>query len=96
MMQLMQWNWFLDRGVLKFDAATGKMSIDYARYPDAARDLLKTIFALQEGGDRAAVEAFITQWGTWDESLHGRIAAAIRACQTSRFRIFEYEAVDGK
>ena len=95
MMQLMQWNWFLDRGVLTFDAATGKMSIDYARYPDAARDLLKAVFALQEGGDRAAVEAFITKWGTWDEPVHGRIAAAIRAGQTSRFRIFEYEAADG-
>ncbi len=96
MMQLMQWNWFLDRGVLKFDAASGKMSIDYGRYPDAARDLLKAVFALQEGGDRAAVEAFITKWGTWDEALHGRIATAIRAEQKSRFRIFEYEAVDGK
>ena len=33
MMQLMQWNWFLDRGVLRFDPASGKLSIDYDKYP---------------------------------------------------------------
>jgi hypothetical protein len=31
MMQLMQWNWFLDRKVLSFDPATAKLSIDYGR-----------------------------------------------------------------
>ncbi|OJU13825.1 MAG: NUDIX hydrolase [Caulobacterales bacterium 68-7] len=96
MMQLMQWNWFLDRGVLKFDAASGKMTIDYARYPDAVRDLLKAVFALQENGDRAAADAFITKWGGWDEALHGRVATAIRGQQKYRYRLFEYGALDGR
>ncbi|HYE45035.1 MAG TPA: zincin-like metallopeptidase domain-containing protein [Caulobacter sp.] len=93
MMQLMQWNWFLNRKVLSFDPATARMSIDYGRYPDAVRDLLKEVLALQVNGDRAAAEAFIARWGTWDEALHGRVAANIRAQQRYRFRLFNYAAL---
>lgn len=93
MMQLMQWNWFLDRKVLSFDAATAKMSIDYGRYHAAVADLLKAVLALQVEGDKAAVEAFIDRWGTWDEALHGKIAANIRAQQRYRFRLFNYAAL---
>ena len=93
MMQLMQWNWFLDRKVLSFDAATAKMSIDYGRYHAAVADLLKAVLALQVGGDRAAAEAFITKWGSWDEALHGKIATNIRAQQRYRFRLVNYAAV---
>jgi hypothetical protein len=93
MMQLMQWNWFLDRKVLSFDAATAKMSIDYGRYHAAVTDLLKAVLALQVAGDKAAAEAFIDKWGTWDEALHGRIAANIRAQQRYRFRLFNYAAL---
>lgn len=95
MMQLMQWNWFLDRGVLKFDPGTAKLSIDYDRYHDAARDLLKQVLALQENGDRAAVTAFIDRWGKWEENLHGRIAANIRGQQRYRYRLFDYAATEG-
>lgn len=93
MMQLMQWNWFLDRKVLSFDPATAKMSIDYGRYHDAVRDLLKEVLALQENGDPAAANAFIDKWGTWDEALHGKVAANIRAQQKYRYRVFDYGAL---
>jgi hypothetical protein len=94
MMQLMQWNWFLDRGVLRVDPASGTMRIDYTRYHDAVRDLLKEVLALQDAGDKAAAAAFIDKWGTWDEALHGRIAAALRGQQKFRYRLFEYAALD--
>ncbi len=93
MMQLMQWNWFLDRKVLSFDAATAKMSIDYGRYHAAVADLLKAVLALQVAGDKAAAEAFITRWGSWDEALHGKIAGNIRAQQRYRFRLVNYAAL---
>jgi hypothetical protein len=95
MMQLMQWNWFLDRGVLRFDAATNRLSIDFGRtrYHDAVRDLLKEVLSLQDSGDKAKVTAFIDRWGTWDENVHGKVAAAIREQQRTRFRLFEYAAL---
>jgi hypothetical protein len=88
MMQLMQMNFFLDRGVLKFDPATARLSIDYDKYHDAVRDLLRQVLAIQDGGSGA--EAFIARWGSWDDNLHGRIAANIRAQQRTRYRLFEY------
>lgn len=65
-----------------------------AGYHDAVRDLLKEVLALQDGGDRAAAAAFITRWGGWDDNLHGRLAAAIRAQQPYRFRLFDYAALE--
>jgi hypothetical protein len=93
MMQLMQWNWFLDRKVLSFDPATTKLTIDYDRYHEAVRDLLKQVIAIQEAGDAAAAAAFVDRWGKWDENLHGKVAANIRAQQRYRFRLFEYEVL---
>ena len=94
MMQLMQWNWFLDRGVLRFDQATAKLSIDYGRYHEAVGDLLKEVLAVQDAGDKARATAFIDRWGTWDDALHGRIASALREQARYRFRLFEYAALE--
>jgi hypothetical protein len=94
MMQLMQMNYFLDRGVLKFDPVTAKLRIDYARYHQAVSDLLKQVLAIQESGSGA--QALIDRWGTWDEQLHGRIAGNIRAQQRTRYRLFDYAVMDGR
>jgi len=93
MMQLMQWNWFLDRGVLAFDPASSRLRIDYARYHEAVAALLREVIALQEAGDPARAAAFIERWGAWDDSLHGRIAANIRAEQRYRYRLYKYAAL---
>jgi hypothetical protein len=84
---------FLDRRVLRFDRSASTLSIDYATYHDAVRDLLKEVLALQDSGDKAKATAFIDRWGMWDETLHGKVAAAIRAQQRTRFRLFEYAAL---
>ncbi|HYJ83764.1 MAG TPA: hypothetical protein VEW26_13100, partial [Allosphingosinicella sp.] len=79
--------------VLSFDPATAKLGIDYDRYHDSVRDLLKQVIAIQESGDPKAAAAFVDRWGTWDENLHGKVAANIRAQQRYRFRLFEYGAL---
>ena len=93
-MQLMQFNWFLDRGVLRF-APDGRLRIDYDRYHEAVEALLREVLVLQAAGDPARANAFITRWATWDEDRHGRLAAAIRAQQRYRYRLFTYAALDG-
>ena len=92
-MQLMQFNWFLDRGVLRFDPADGRLNIDYRLYHGAVADLLREVLALQDRGDEAAADAFILRWTGWNEALHGRIAAAMRAQQRYRYRLFTYAAL---
>lgn len=92
-MQLMQFNWFLDRGVLSFDRASGRLSIDYDRYHDAVEALLREVLAIQDAGDPARSDAFIRRWSSWDEALHGRVAQAMRDTQRHRFRLFTYGAL---
>jgi hypothetical protein len=79
--------------VIRFYPAAENISIDYDRYHEAVRDLLKQVIAIQEAGDAAAATAFIDRWGKWDENLHGKVAANIRAQQRYRFRLFEYSAL---
>jgi hypothetical protein len=92
-MQLMQWNWFLDKQVLRYDPATEKLSIDYARYPAAVESLLREVLAIQDSGDQAPADAFITRWAKWDDNLHGKVAENIREQQRYRYRLITYSAL---
>jgi hypothetical protein len=92
-MQLMQFNWFRDKGVLKFDPASATLSNDYGRYHDAVESLLREVLALQDAGDPARSDAFIKRWATWDEAVHGRLAEKIREQQRYRYRLFTYAAL---
>lgn len=92
-MQLIQWNWFLDRGVLRFE--NGRLAIDYARYPAAVDSLLRETLALQRNGDPAAANAFVDRWTTWRPDLHEIIAQRMREAERYRFSLVTYEALDG-
>jgi hypothetical protein len=90
-MQLMQWNFFLENGLLSFDGQSKRLLINYDKYHDVVGQLLKKVLDVQYQGDRAAAEKFIQQYTTWDENLHGAVAANIRAQQKYRFRVFNYK-----
>lgn len=92
-MQLMQWNFFLENGVLSFDTQARKLKINYGKYHDAVEKLLAKVLEVQYEGDRAASDKFIDQYTNWDDNLHGQIAASIRGQQRYRFRLFRYAAL---
>ena len=92
-MQLMQWNFFLENGLLSFDPATKTMKVNYEKYHDVVGKMLERTLAVQYEGDKAAADRFIDQYVKWDENLHGVIAANIRAQQRYRFRVFKYAAL---
>jgi len=92
-MQLMQWNFFLEKGLLRFDVATGTLAIDYGRYHAVVGELLGRVLALQDAGDKPAADRFIEQYTTWDDELHGVVAHHIRDQQRYRFRLFRYAAL---
>jgi hypothetical protein len=94
-MQLMQWNYFLEKGLLRFDPASRTLVIDYGRYHQVVGELLKEVLAVQYAGDKAASDRFIERWTGWDENLHGVVARNIRDQQKVRFRLFTYAALDG-
>lgn len=93
-MQLMQWNWYLQRGLLTVE--DGRLRIHYDRYPAAVESLLREVLAIQAAGDLARAEDFVDEWATWDPAVHGVIATAIRgAPSSSRFWLVRYGALDG-
>ncbi|HYV10553.1 MAG TPA: zincin-like metallopeptidase domain-containing protein [Pyrinomonadaceae bacterium] len=92
-MQLMQWNFYLENGLLTFDPATKLMQVHYEKYHDVVGKMLEKTLAVQYEGDKAASDRYIDQYTKWDENLHGVIAANIRAQQRYRFRVFKYAAL---
>jgi hypothetical protein len=92
-MQLMQWNFYLENGLLSFDPATKLMHVNYEKYHDVVGKMLEKTLAVQYEGDKAASDRYIDQYTKWDESLHGVIAANIRAQQRYRYRLFKYAAL---
>jgi hypothetical protein len=92
-MQLMQWNYFLERGLLSFDPQAQRLRINYGKYHDVVGDLLKKVLDVQSKGDRAAAESFVGQYTKWDENLHGVVAKNIRDQQRYRFRLFKYASL---
>src|SRR5258705_3412854 len=92
-MQLMQWNFYLQNGLLSFDPATKTLRVHYEKYHDVVGKMLERTLEVQYLGDKANSDKFIDQYATWDDNFHGVIAANIRAQQKYRFRIFKYAAL---
>jgi hypothetical protein len=92
-MQLVQFNWFLDKGLLQADPVTARLTIDYDRYAAAVDALLEEVIGLQSAGDAAAAGAFFERWTAWTPALHEKLAERIRAAQGARFRIVGYSAL---
>jgi hypothetical protein len=92
-MQLMQWNFYLENGLLSFDPATKLLTVHYEKYHDVVGKMLEKTLAVQYAGDKAGSDQYIDQYTKWDENLHGVIAANIRAQQRYRFRVFKYAAL---
>ena len=91
-MQLVQFNWFLDKKLIAADAE-GRLTVHYERYPEAVQSLLAEVLRLQHEGDRDATAAFFTKWTSWGET-HEKVAARIREAQGARWRIVRYAAID--
>ena len=92
-MQLMQWNHFLESGLLALDPETGRLTIDYGRYHDVAGVLLAEVLAVQSAGDAARAASFVDRWTVWDEDVHGRVAAALRSAPAATYRLVRYGAL---
>jgi hypothetical protein len=93
-MQLMQWNFFLENGLLAFEPASGRLTIDYGKYHDVVGKLLAKVLEIQYRGDKAAADRFIDQYTKWDDKLHGVVAKNIRDQQRYRFRLYKYLPLD--
>ncbi len=92
-MQVMQWNFYMENGLVEFDKTTKRLKINYEKYHETVGKLLTKVLDVQLQGDKAAADRFIEQYSNWDENLHGAIAKNIRDSQKYRFRLFKYAAL---
>lgn len=93
-MQLMQWNYFLEAGLLEFDNQSKRMSINYDSYDRVVRDLLEEVLAIQNEDDPERAEAFVVRYTQWNPDLHGEIAARIRDSVQYRYYLMRYAVID--
>lgn len=92
-MQLMQMNYFLESGLLQFDSASGRLRIQYARYPAVVASMLEKVLGIQAAGDKGAADALIDQYDTWTQELHERLGQSMRATEKYRYRLVKYQAL---
>jgi hypothetical protein len=89
-MELMQFNWFYDKGVFEIEPANNNVMIHYDRYHAAVTEMLETVLKIQHDGDRAAAEAFIDRWTTWNDEVHEMVAKKIRESREFQYALFKY------
>jgi hypothetical protein len=89
-MQLMQFNWFHEKGVFEIEPVTNGMIIHYDRYHDAVAEMLQAVLKIQYDGDRAAADAFIDRLTTWNDELHEAVAKSVRDNRGFQYALFRY------
>ncbi len=92
-MQLIQFNWFLEHGLIEADPKTARLKINYDKYLEVVTSLLAEVLKLQHEGDKAAAAAFFDRWTKWTPEVHEKLAARIRDAQGARWRIVRYAAL---
>ena len=92
-MQLVQFNWFVDKGLIQVDPKTSRLTIDYSRYAEAVTSLLREVLKLQYEGDKNAAAAFFARWTSWTPDVHEKVAARIRGAEGARYRLVRYAAL---
>jgi len=73
--EIMEFNFYLERGVIARDAA-GRYAIDFDRMPEAVAALAKELLEQEATGDRARVEAWFAKYGSMPPELTKALEAA--------------------
>jgi len=61
---LIQYNWFKDKGAFTLDPATDRYTVNLDKMGEAAKSLTRELCLLQAKGDYDAAQAFVDVWGT--------------------------------
>jgi hypothetical protein len=74
--EIMEFNFYAERGAITRDPASGRYAIDFARMPEAVAALAKELLEQEATGDRARVEAWFAKYGTVPAELAKALEAA--------------------
>lgn len=67
--EIMEFNFLSERGAIRFDAATGRYSVDFALMPQAIAALAQELLEQEATGDRARVESWFKKYGSMSTAL---------------------------
>jgi hypothetical protein len=67
--EIMEFNFFSEKGVIKIDADSGRYRIDFAAMPAAVAALAQELLEQEASGDRARVDAWFAKYGTMPAGL---------------------------
>jgi hypothetical protein len=74
--EMMEFNYFSERGVISRDASSGRYVIDLDHMPEAVAALAKELLEQEATGNRARVEAWFTKYGSMPPALAKALEAA--------------------
>jgi hypothetical protein len=74
--EMMEFNYFVEKGAITREAATGRYAIDFARMPGAVASLAKEILEIEATGDRNRAESWMKKYGTMPADLSAALAKA--------------------
>ncbi len=74
--EMMEFNYFSERGVIAREAASGRYVIDLDHMPDAVAALAKELLEQEATGNRARVEAWFAKYGSMPPTLAKALEAA--------------------
>jgi hypothetical protein len=74
--EIMEFNFYSERGAIARDKASGRYAIDFGRMPDAVAALAKELLVQEATGDRARVEAWFAKYGAIPPELAKALEAA--------------------
>jgi hypothetical protein len=67
--EMMEFNYFVDRNVIRRDDATGRYVVELGKMPGAVADLAKELLEQEANGDRARTEAWFKRYGDMPREL---------------------------
>ena len=93
-MQLMQFNFYMEYGLLEPGTESGLLVIDYNIYHETVTQLLRQVLQIQYAGDYEQAREFVERWSYWDDKLHGDIAERINGAGGYRRTLIRYSALN--
>jgi hypothetical protein len=93
-MQLMQFNFYMEYGLLEPGAESGLLVVNYDRYHETVTQLLRQVLQLQYAGDYERAQEFVARWSYWDDKLHGDIAERMNSAGGYRRTLIRYSALN--
>jgi hypothetical protein len=92
-MQLMQFNFFMEMGLLEVDAESALLTVNYDRYHEVVTQMLEQVLQIHYSGDYELANEFVARWNYWDDKLHGQLAALMQESGIYRRTMVRYHAL---